>query len=246
MIMATPHNSAEKGDIAKIVLMPGDPLRAEKLAKQFLQDPVQYTKVRGILGFTGSYKGHRISVQASGMGIPSIAIYSYELYHYYDCDAVIRIGTCGGMVPKVKMNDLVIAEGSSTDSNFGAGFKASGQISAIADFDLLENAVQAARKRNIRFHVGNVASGDTFYEETDTLEGWAKMGCLAGEMESYGLYMNAARAAKRALAILTVTDEMYSNQHASIDDRENSYVNMGTVALETAVAMYEKNLISEV
>lgn len=243
--MSTPHNSAEKGDIAKIVLMPGDPLRAEKLAHEFLDNPIQYTKVRGILGFTGTYKGYPISVQASGMGIPSIAIYSYELYHYYDCDAVIRIGTCGGMVPKVKMNDLVIAEGSSTDSNFGAGFKASGQISAIADFDLLENAVLSAREHGVPFHVGNVASGDTFYEETDTLEGWAKMGCLAGEMESYGLYMNAARASKRALAILTVTDEMYSDRHASIDERENSYINMGTVALETAVKMYQSGLIRE-
>lgn len=241
--MSTPHNSAEKGDIAKIVLMPGDPLRAQKLANEYLTDPHQYTSVRGIYGFTGTYKGYPVSIQASGMGIPSIAIYSYELYHFYDVSAIVRIGTCGGMVPKVQMGDLVLAEGSSTDSNFGAGFHASGQISAIADFDLLVNAANSAKELGVRYHVGNVASGDTFYEETDTLEGWAKMGCLAGEMESYGLYMNAARAGKRALAILTVTDEMYSDRHGSIMDRENSYKNMGTVALETAVKMYEQNLL---
>ncbi|WP_274941517.1 purine-nucleoside phosphorylase [Chordicoccus furentiruminis] len=241
--MSTPHNSAEVGDIARIVLMPGDPNRAEKLAKEWLDSPHLYTKVRGILGFTGTYKGFPVSVQASGMGIPSIAIYSWELYHVYGVDAVIRIGTCGGMVPKVRMGDLVLAEGSSTDSNFGAGFHASGQISAIADWDLLETAVQTAREQKVRFHVGNVASGDTFYEETDTLEGWAKMGCLAGEMESYGLYLNAARASKRALAILTVTDEMYADTHASIEDRENAYVHMGRVALETAVKMYRSGLI---
>lgn len=243
--MSTPHNSAEKGDIAKIVLMPGDPLRAKKFAEKYLENSKQYTQVRGILGFTGTFKGWPISIQASGMGIPSIAIYSYELYHYYDVDSIIRIGTCGGMVPKVKMKDLVFAEGASTDSNFGAGFHASGQISAIADYSLLENAVSAAREKRVSFHVGNVASGDTFYEETDTLEGWAKMGCLAGEMESYGLYMNAARAGKRALAILTVTDEMYSGRHATIEERENCYENMGTVALETAIKMYEKGLLNK-
>lgn len=241
--MATPHNSAEKGDIAKIVLMPGDPQRAKLLAEKYLENIHQYTQVRGILGFTGTYKGLPISIQASGMGIPSIAIYSYELYHYYDVNSIIRIGTCGSMVPEAKIKDLIIAEGASTDSNFGAGFHTPGQISAIADYSLMENAVSVARKNNISFLVGNVTSSDTFYEESETREGWAKMSCLAAEMESYGLYMNAARAGKRALAILTVTAEMYSNNFDCIDETEDCYNNMATVGLETAVNMYEKGLL---
>ena len=240
--MATPHNSAEPGDYARTVLMPGDPLRAKFIAENFLTDAKMVTSVRGMMGFTGLYQGTRVSVQGSGMGIPSIAIYSYELYHFYDVENIIRIGTCGGMNPKVVLNDLVIAEGASTDSNFGAGFKASGQISAIADYTLLETAVGVARAEGVRFHVGNVASGDTFYEETNTLEGWTKMGIIAGEMEPYGLYLNAARCGKRALTILTASDEMYSGRHASIEDRQTGYTNMMTVALKTAKKMEEAAL----
>ena len=237
--MSTPHNSAEKGDIAKTVLMPGDPLRARYIAEHYLEDPHLYTSVRNILGYTGFYKGVRVSVQGSGMGIPSIAIYSYELYHFYDVDNIIRVGTCGACVPDVVMKDLVFAEGASTNSNYGAGFKVPGIISAIADFTLLENAVDVARRENIRFHVGNVVSGDMFYGEPgDNDNAWSKMGCIAGEMESYGLYLNAARAGKRALTILTVSDENYpGGKHASAEERQNSYTSMMSVALETAVRM---------
>lgn len=235
--MSTPHNRAEMGEIASTVLMPGDPLRAKYIAEHYLTDVVQYNDVRGMLGFTGKYHDTRVSVQGSGMGIPSIAIYSYELYHYYGVENIIRIGTCGAISQKVKLGDIVFAQGSSTDSNFGSQFKASGQISAIADFTLLETGVAAAREENVKFHVGNVASGDTFYEETDTLEGWAKMGILVGEMESYGLYLNAARAGKRALAMFTVSDEMYSDRHASIEERQNTYTNMMKIALTTAERM---------
>lgn len=232
--MATPHISAEPGDIASTVLMPGDPLRAKFIAETFLEDAKCYTQVRGMLGFTGYYRGTRVSIQGSGMGIPSMAIYSYELFHFYGVDNIIRIGTCGAMNEKVKLNELVFAQGASTDSSFGAQFKASGIISAIADFTLLETAVAVAREENVRFHVGNVASGDTFYEETDTLEGWTKMGILAGEMESYGLYLNAARCGKRALSIVTASDEMYSGKHASIEERQSAYTDMMKVALITA------------
>lgn len=235
--MATPHISANKGDIAKTVLMPGDPLRAKFIAETYLQDAVCHNEVRGMLGYTGFYNGVRVSVQGSGMGIPSMAIYSYELYHFYDVENIIRIGTCGAINTKVKLNDMVFAQGSSTDSGFGKQFKASGEIAALADYTLLETAVTIARKSDKRFYVGNVASGDTFYEETNTLEGWAKMGILAGEMESYGLYLNAARAGKRALALFTVSDEMYSDKHASSEERQNSYTGMMEIALETAVAM---------
>lgn len=235
--MSTPHNRANLGDIAKTVLLPGDPLRAKYIAENFLTDVVQYNDIRGMLGFTGMYNGTRVSVQGSGMGIPSIAIYSYELYHFYDVENIIRIGTCGAISRKVKLGDIVFAQGSSTDSNYGNQFKASGQISAIADFTLLETGVAIAREENVKFHVGNVASGDTFYEETDTLEGWAKMGILVGEMESYGLYLNAARAGKRALAIFTVSDEMYSDRHASANERQNTYTGMMRIALKTAEKM---------
>ena len=235
--MATPHINANLGDIASTVLMPGDPLRAKFIAENFLTDVKLYNEVRGMLGFTGIYKGERVSVQGSGMGIPSMAIYSYELYNFFGVKNIIRIGTCGAINEKVKLNDLVFAQGSSTDSNFGAQFKASGMISAIADFTLLETAVNTAREIEVPFVVGNVASGDTFYEETNTLEGWAKMGILVGEMESYALYLNAARHNKRALAILTVSDEMYSDKHASVEERQTSYTNMMKVALETAVKM---------
>lgn len=235
--MATPHNKAEMGDIAKTVLMPGDPLRAKFIAETFLENPVLYNDVRGMLGFTGTYHGVPVSVQGSGMGIPSIAIYSYELYHFYGVENIIRIGTCGAISQKVKLGDIVFAQGSSTDSNFGSQFKASGMISALADFTLLETGVSVARELQVKFHVGNVASGDTFYEETNTLEGWAKMGILVGEMESYGLYLNAARAGKRALALFTVSDEMYSDRHATAEERQTTYTDMMKIALETAVRM---------
>lgn len=232
--MSTPHNRAEKGDIAKNVLLSGDPLRAKYIAEHYLDKPVLYNDIRGMLGYTGTFEGVPVSVQGSGMGIPSIAIYSYELYHFYDVENIFRVGTCGAISTKVKLGDIVIAEGSSTDSNYCNQFHAPGQISGIADYTLLEAAVAKARKQGVRFHVGNVASGDTFYEETDTLGGWQKMGILAGEMESYGLYLNAQRAGKKALAMFTVSDEMYSGKHASAKERQTGYTDMMEIALHTA------------
>ncbi|MDO5119855.1 MAG: purine-nucleoside phosphorylase [Coriobacteriales bacterium] len=235
--MPTPHNSAAKGQIAKTVLMPGDPLRAKVVAETFLDNPVCFNEVRGMLGFTGTYKGHTLSVMGSGMGIPSIAIYSYELYHFYDVDTIIRIGSAGGLAPQVNLRDIVIGQAACTDSNFAAQYKLPGTIAPIADFALVRRAVEVAESLGANYHVGNLLSSDVFYSERETSEAWAKMGVLGVEMEAAALYLNAIAAGKRALGIMTVSDLVLREGSLPAEERQNSFTQMMEIALETAISV---------
>ncbi len=235
MSVPTPHNHANVGDIAKTVLMPGDPLRAKYIAETYLTNPVCFNTVRNMLGYTGEYQGKRISIMGSGMGIPSMGIYSYELYHFYEVESIIRIGSAGGIADGVALRDLVLAMGACTDSNYGSQFRLPGTFAPTADFSLLEKAVQAARKMGVPHHVGSVISSDLFYGDyADSLTDWKKMGVLAVEMESAGLYMNAARAGKKALAMFTVSDLPLTGEGLSADDRQMTFTQMMEVALEIA------------
>lgn len=233
--MSTPHNSAEKGEIAKTVLMPGDPLRAEFIAKNYLENPVCYNNVRGMLGFTGKYKGVEVSVQGSGMGIPSIGIYSYELFNEYDVENIIRVGTAGGIADSVNLRDVVIAMGACTNSNYAAQFDLPGTYAPTASYELLSKAVSAAENHGCTYHVGNILSSDTFYDDSNSLAKWQKMNVLAVEMESAALYMNAARAGKNALCILTVSDCPLKGLSTSAEERQTSFRDMMEIALETAI-----------
>lgn len=231
----TPHNEAKKGDIAPIVLMPGDPLRAQYVADTYLEDVVCFNKVRNMLGFTGTYQGQRISVMGGGMGIPSIAIYSYELYNFYDVDTIVRIGSAGGISPSVELRDLVIGMGACTDSNFAAQFKLPGTYAPIADFDLCCKAAQKAQEMGVHTHVGNVLSSDVFYADEKDTASWGDMGVLAVEMESAALYMNAARAHKRALSLLTISDLPFKGESLPAEERQTSFTEMMEVALSLAL-----------
>ena len=202
----TPHNAATEGQIAKTVLMPGDPLRAQFIAENYLEDAECFNTVRNMFGYTGTYHGERVSVMGSGMGIPSIAIYSYELYNFYDVDAIIRIGTAGGLAEDVELRDVVIGMGACTDSNYAAQFELPGTIAPIASWDLLRRATQAAEKINVPYKVGNILSSDVFYADPEVSRKWANMGVLAVEMESAALYLNAMKAHKQALCLLTISD----------------------------------------
>ena len=233
--MPTPHNSATKGQIAKTVLMPGDPLRAKVVAETFLDDPICFNEVRGMLGYTGTYKGHTLSVMGSGMGIPSIAIYSYELYHFYDVDTIIRIGTCGGLAPQVDLRDIVIGQAACTDSNFADQYKLPGTFSPIADFALVRSAAEVAEQLGADYHVGNLLSTDVFYSDRAASQAWANMGVLAVEMEATALYLNAIAAGKRALGIMTVSDLVLRDGILSAEERQNSFTQMMEIALETAI-----------
>ncbi len=230
----TPHIKAEKGDFAKTVLMPGDPKRAKFVAENFLRDAKLVNDVRGVQGYTGYYKDKRVSVMASGMGMPSIGIYSYELFKFFDVENIIRIGSAGAMNENVKVRDIVLAQGASTDSNYGHQYALPGTYANVCNYELLESAVNTAREKGYNFHVGNVLSTDVFYSELDTLSLWGKMGVLAVEMEAAALYMNAARLNKRALAILTVSDHLKTGESLSSDEREKSFKEMMTLALEVA------------
>lgn len=235
--MPTAHNNAKKGDIAKTVLMPGDPLRAKFIAETYLENPVCYNEVRGMLGFTGTYKGVRVSVQGSGMGIPSIGIYSWELFHEYDVENIIRVGTAGAIADNVNLREVLIAQSASTNSNYGAQFRLPGTYAPTASWNLISAAVKAAEERDSAFHVGNIFSSDTFYDDSSSLSEWAKMGVLGVEMESAALYMNAARAGKNALCILTVSDCPLKGLATSAEERQTSFREMMEIALETAVAV---------
>lgn len=234
--MSTPHNSAEKGDIAKTVLMPGDPLRAEFIAKTYLENPVCYNKVRGMLGFTGKYKGKEISVQGSGMGIPSIGIYTHELFTEYDVDNIIRVGTAGAIADFVNLRDVIIAMGACTNSNFAAQFNLPGTYAPTASYGLLSSAVKAAEEKGAAYHVGNVLSSDTFYDDSNSLAKWQKMNVLGVEMESAALYMNAARLGKNALCILTVSDCPLRGLSTTPEERQTTFTDMMEIALEAAVS----------
>lgn len=236
--MATPHIQAECGEIAKTVLMPGDPLRAKYVAEHFLSDAVLFNAVRGMLGYTGYYKNKRISVMGSGMGIASMGIYSYELFSFYNVEHIIRMGTCGTSREDIHFGDLVIAMGASTNSNFADQYQLSGTLSAIADFSLLEKAVSVARRMDVRFHVGNVLSGEAFYSPNRQGDQWARMGILAGEMECYALYLNAVYLGKSALGVFSVSDENYDGgRKATCQERETSFTGMMQLALNTAVSL---------
>ena len=233
----TPHNQAIKGDIAETVLMPGDPLRAKYIAETYLDGARMFNQVRGMFGFTGTYKGKRVSVMGSGMGIPSITLYSYELYHFYDVENIIRVGTAGSLTPGLKIKDIAIAQAACTDSAFAAQFVLPGTFAPIAGYGLLEKAVSIAKQKGIKYQVGNVISTDTFYDDnTDALKLWRKMGVIAVEMEAAGLYMNAARAGKNALCILTISDEIFEGVETSSEERQTGFTNMMEIALETAVS----------
>ena len=232
----TPHNEAANGDFAKTVLMPGDPLRARYIAESFLSEAKIVNNVRGISGFTGKYKNKPVSVMASGMGMPSIGIYSYELFKFYSVDAIIRVGSAGALSEKINLRDVILAQGACSDSNFASQFALLGIFSPIADFSLLVCAHDALSARGAAFHTGNVLSSDFFYREepADTLK-WAKMGVLAVEMETAALYATAARLGKKALSILTVSDNIVTGEETSATERQTSFNDMIEAALEVAV-----------
>ena len=236
--MATPHISANKGDIAESILLPGDPMRAKYIADTFLTDVVCFNEVRGMLGFTGMYKGKRISAMGTGMGIPSISIYATELMTQYGCKNLIRVGTCGSLRPEIDLNDIILAQGACTDSAVMERLFP-GTYAPIADFELLKAAYELAIERGIKPHVGLVKSGDTFYNDY-TLEGadrWVLHGVLGLEMEAAALYMLAARYSAKALAICTVSDSVLHKNELSSDDRERSLNNMITIALDVAASL---------
>lgn len=234
MSIPTPHIGANsKDDIAKTVLMPGDPLRAKFIADTFLSGVTQYNSIRGMLGFTGTYKGKRVSVQGSGMGMPSIGIYSYELFSFYDVDSILRVGTAGGISPDVKIRDIIIGMGASTNSSYEEQYNLPGRFAPIADFGLLRTAVSCAERRNLACRVGNILSSDVFYADNAAESAnWQKMGILAVEMEAAALYMNAARLGKKALAILTVSD--IPGEATTAEERQQAFTDMMLVALDTA------------
>ncbi len=238
--MSTPHNSAAESAFAKTVLMPGDPLRAQFIARTFLTDAQLVNNVRGVQGYTGSYKGTPVSVMASGMGMPAIGIYSHELFHFYDVDNIIRVGSAGAISPKLKLRDLVLAQGACTDSNYAHQFGLGGTLAPIADFSLLETAVGAARSAGASFAVGNILSSDVFYNQAADTLNWGRYGVLAIEMESAALYLNAAQAGKRALTICTISDSLVSGEALPPEERETSFTQMMEIALETAVQMAAK------
>lgn len=233
--MPTPHNNAKKGDIAKVVLMPGDPLRAKYIAETFLENAVCYNTVRNMLGYTGYYKGKKISVQGSGMGMPSIGIYSYELFSEYDVDSIIRVGTIGGMAENVELRDVILAEGACTDSAYAGQYNLNGTFAPVASFDLLRKAAETAEKMGIKYHVGNILSSDKFYnDDKEASKNWLKMGVLGVEMEAAALYMNAARLNKSALCIATVSDHIFKGTSTTAEERQTSFKDMMLIALETA------------
>ena len=231
----TPHIAAKEGDFAKTVLMPGDPLRAKFIAETFLTDAVLVNNVRGVNGYTGYYNGKRVTVMASVMGIPSMGIYSYELFNFYDIDNIIRIGTAGSIHPDLKIRNVVLAMGACTDSNYGAQYELPGTFAPIASFELLRKAVKVIEEMgNIGYKVGNVVSSDVFYSDRQTTAAWQKMGALAIEMESAALYMNAARAGKNALTICTISDSLVTGEVTTAEERQTSFDDMMKIALEIA------------
>lgn len=230
----TAHIGAEYGEIADTVIMAGDPLRAKMMAERYLENPVLYNQVRGMLGYTGTYNGKRISVQGHGMGIPSIAIYTYELFNFYDVKTIIRVGSAGSMNKDLHIGDLVFAMGACTNSNFANQFELRGTFAPIADFDLLRAGVEEAEKRGYRYKVGNVYSSDTFYDANPTSKKWMEMGVLAIEMEAPALYMNAARAGAKALCLCTISDSLITGEETTAEERQNNFIHMMDVAFAIA------------
>ncbi len=240
----TPHINAKPGDFAKTVLMPGDPLRAKFIAENFLSDAKLVNNVRGIQGYTGYYKGTRVSVMASGMGMPSIGIYSYELYNIFGVENIMRIGSAGAISPDIKIREIVIGMGASTNSRYAHQFGLPGTLAPICSYKMLKACTDIAEKKELKFHVGNLLSSDTFYTDESALPkemrstpAWSKMGVMAIEMEAAALYMNAAKAGKNALAICTISDHILTGEETTSEERQNSFTDMMELALETAVAL---------
>lgn len=234
--LPTPHIAAtEKDAFAKTVLMPGDPLRAKYIAESFLENPVLVNNTRGVQGYTGYYKGKRVSVMASGMGIPSIGIYSYELFNFYNVETIIRVGSAGAISPDLHLRDVVFGMGACTNSAYAKQYNLPGDFAPIADYETLQNAVMAAEKLGVKPFIGNLYSSDTFYDDGNSLAQWQKMGVLAVEMESAALYMNAARAGKKALAICTISDcPLSGGEECTALEREQTFNKMIEIALEAA------------
>jgi len=235
MIVPSECNAAAKGDIAKAVLMPGDPLRAQFVAEKYLEDPVCFNTIRNMLGYTGRYKGKLISVMGSGMGVPSMGLYAYELYNFFDVDSIIRIGSAGGIGDNVRLRDVVIAMGASTNSSYAAQYQFPGTLSATASYPLLRSAVEISEKNGVNAVVGQVFTADQFYNANATAGlQYKNMGILAVEMETSGLYHTAMASQKSALSILTISDHIFTGEGLSAEDRQNSFHEMMEIALETA------------
>ena len=232
-----PHISAKPGDFGKTVLMPGDPLRSKFIAETFLENPVLVNNVRGVHGYTGTYKGVKVSVMASGMGIPSIGIYSYELYNVYGVENIIRVGSAGALREELELGSVVAGMGASTNSNFINQYELGGTFAPICSYELLAAAVESAKELGVKMPVGNLFSSDTFYDAAGRNARFAKMGCLAVEMEAAGLYCNAAYLGKRALAICSISDNLVTGVELSPEDRQTTFTNMMKIALEVAVKM---------
>lgn len=226
----TPHIGAQAGEIAKTVIMAGDPLRAKFMAENYIDNPVQFNNVRGMLGYTGTHQGKRVSVMGHGMGIPSIGIYTYELFNFYDVDTIIRVGSAGSVNPDLHVGDLVLAMGACTNSNYGVQYELPGTFAPIADFGLLRRAADACDQMGYRYMVGNVLSTDTFYSENAHNDKWMNMKVLALEMEASALYMNAARAGKQALVVLTISDHLLTGEVTTAEERQTTFTRMMEVA----------------
>ena len=240
----TPHINAVPEDFAKTVLMPGDPLRSKFIAENFLTDAKLVNNVRGVQGYTGAYKGERVSVMASGMGMPSIGIYSYELYHFFGVENIMRIGSAGAMREDIRVRDIVMGMGACTNSHFADQYHLPGAFAPTASYKMLKTCADIADEMGVRYHVGNILSSDTFYNDEEnvydgfrSLPSWSKMGVMAVEMEAAALYMNAARCGKNALAICTISDHLITGEATTAEERQNSFTQMMELALETAIQL---------
>lgn len=238
-MIATPHINAEADAFGKTVLMPGDPLRSKFIAENYLENAQLVNNVRGIQGYTGTYQGVKVSVMASGMGMPTIGIYSYELYNFFGVENIMRVGSTGALQEKIKVRDIIFGMGACTNSNYASQFELSGTFAPIASYPLMKEAIAQADRLNANYHVGNILSSDSFYTDNGKTanDAWRKMGVLCVEMEAAALYMNAARAGKNALAILTVSDHIITGEETTAEERQNSFTQMMEIALNTAVAL---------
>lgn len=238
MQIPTPHITAKEGDFGKTVLMPGDPLRAKFIAETFFENPVLVNTVRGVNGYTGTYKGVKVSVMASGMGMPSIGIYSYELFNAYGVENILRVGTAGAIHKDLPVRSLVFGMGACTNSNFAVQYNLPGTFAPIASYDLLRKGVEIAERReDVNYRVGNILSSDTFYDDADSGLDWQKMGVLAVEMEAAALYMTAARAGKNAMALCTISDNLVTGDVTTAEERQTTFTSMMEIALDLAVEM---------
>ena len=232
-MIPTPHNAAKAGDIAKKVIMPGDPLRAKYIAENFLEEVKCVNEIRGMYAYTGKYKGERVTVMGHGIGIPSIALYTYELYNFYDVDTIIRVGSMGAYLDDMVMKEVVIAQGACTDSNYMDQYNLPGTFAPIADYGLLSKAVEAAKAMNIKVRVGNVLSSDVYYHaQADCNDRWKCMGVLGVEMEAAALYANAAYAGKKALGIFSISNHIYTGEELPTEERQSGFNDMIRIALE--------------